>query len=601
MSPDGRLARATVGMGIGTTLSRLTGVLRLVALGYALHVSSLADAYNLANTTPNIVHDIVLGGILSATFVPVFVDRLANREPQEAWSAISAVVTVAGVLLAVATVVFWLASPAIIDLYTAASHGPRVAAERAVGTSLLRWFVPQLTCYGFVSIATALLNARRRFSAPMITPVANNLVTIAILVWFGLLVPHPSLAGVEHDHARIVLLGLGTTLGVVVQAALLVPSLRSARLQLRFRWHPGHEAVRAIARLSGWTLGVVFTNQLALVFVLALANGSAAGSVSAYTYAYTFFQLPYGVIAVSIMSAVTPSLSASWSTGDLVAFRRRLDSGLRSMLALVLPAAGGMAVLAAPTAALIIGHGHAAEAGSTGPALFWLSLGLPGFCAFLYLTRVLQSMQDTRSTFFLYVLENGLNIVTAIVLTGPFGVRGLAFSLTFAYTAAAAAAFVMVRRRVGGPARAGSLRPAAHAGAVTVLMVVVVALVSSALEGPGAFTLIVQLAIATLAGVLTYAGAGALAAAAVARHRSLNRPPLRPPPPPLASRPRRSAPGSVVTARPVTARPAPGKRPAGPVHGRLGATKGGWGPRHTVSGPGPRERGEKDHGRPDSG
>ena len=121
--------------------------------------------------------------------------------------------------------------------------------------------------------------------------------------------PHPSLASVDASHHGLVLLGFGTTLGVVVQAALLVPSLLRADLHLRFLWQPANEAMRTITRLAGWTFGWVVANQVALVVVLALADGAKVpGAVSAYTYAYTFFQLPYGVVAVSVMTAVTPSL-----------------------------------------------------------------------------------------------------------------------------------------------------------------------------------------------------------------------------------------------------------------------------------------------------
>src|ERR1019366_9657796 len=141
----------------------------------------------------------------------------------------------------------------IIDVYTVANHSADVHRQQQVAVSLLRWFVPQLACYGLIGLFAALLNARRKFAAPMFVPIANNVVVIIVLLWFHALVPHPTLAAVTHQRGALVLLGLGTTLGVVIQAALLLPSLKRANLHIRFRWEPTHEAMKTIVRLAGWT------------------------------------------------------------------------------------------------------------------------------------------------------------------------------------------------------------------------------------------------------------------------------------------------------------------------------------------------------------
>ncbi len=405
--PPTNLRRAAVWMAAGTAVSRFTGVLRVLALAFALGATHLATSYNLANTTPNMLYDVVLGGVLSATFIPVFVDRLATRSEREAWRAISSVITLSVAVLVAMTVVFWLLSGQVIDAFTALDHthsavqSAGLDQERAVATSLLRWFVPQVALYGLIALATALLNTRRRFIAPMWVPIANNVVCIVVLLWFHHLVPDfPSLAGVEAHQGQLILLGLGTTLGVALQAVLLLPSLRAARLsRLRWRWDPRHEAVRTIVRLGSWTFGFVVANQVALFVILALAVGvPASDPVSSYTYAYTFMQMPYAVVAVSVMSAVTPDLAQQWATGDMMAFRRRLAGGLRAVLAIILPAAMGMFLLAKPAVALLLGHGATSVSSTedTGAALALFSLGLPGFCTFLYVVRVLQSMQRTR-------------------------------------------------------------------------------------------------------------------------------------------------------------------------------------------------------------
>ena len=147
---------------VGTGVSRVTGLLRFVALAWALGQTTLADSYNLANTTPNMLYDIVLGGILSATFIPVFVDRLSNKSDREAFDSISAVLTVSVVVLLATTLAALVAAPFLIDALTVLDthSGPhqihRVLLERQVATGFLRWFVIQIAAYGLFALAAAL-------------------------------------------------------------------------------------------------------------------------------------------------------------------------------------------------------------------------------------------------------------------------------------------------------------------------------------------------------------------------------------------------------------------------------------------------------------
>jgi putative peptidoglycan lipid II flippase len=521
-----RLGGATAAMALGTTLSRLTGVGRVVALTAAVSGGGFADAYNLANTTPNIITDIVIGGVLAATFVPVFVSELTTRVAKEAWEAISAVVTVTVAIVVVATIAFFVLTPSIIDLYTTTNHHADVHQQQTVATFLLRWFVPQFACYGLIALATALLNTQGKFATPMFVPIANNLVVIGILIWFHVLVPNPSLASIDAHQSALLLLGIGTTLGVVVQAALLIPSLLRSDLQIRFRWQPGHEAMRRIARLAGWTFGIVVANQMALVVVLALADGARVpGAVSAWTYAYTFFQLPYGVIAVSVMSAVTPSLSARWAEGDLTGFRHRMVFGLRSMLALIIPSAVGMIILAHPLIDLVLAHGAetSAQAAATAATLACFALGLPGFCTFLYMVRVLQSMQDTRTGFRIYLVENAINIVLAIVLVGPLGVRGLALAMSIAYSIAALIALRVVGKREGGLGGQELATPVTRvlvATAVMTLATVFAVNISAAASG---FALLGRVVFAIVVGVVAFVGTTVVLGSREARRTSHDR------------------------------------------------------------------------------
>ncbi len=516
----GSIAGATSSMAVGTALSRLTGVARLMAVTVALGGAGFADAYNLANTTPNIIHDIVLGGVLAATFVPIFVDRLTTRDPDEAWRAISAVATATVLLLVVATVAFFVLTPEIVRLYTVANTSPDVRSQQRVATDLLRWFVPQLAGYGLLSLFTALLNARERFAAPMFVPIVNNVLTIGVLLWFHAIVPHPTLATVAQHQSALVLLGAGTTAGVLLQAVALVPSLRAAGLHVRFHWDPANEALRTVVRLASWTFALVVANQLVLVLVLALADGiRTPGAVSAYTYAYTFFQLPFGVVAISVMSAVTPGLSARWAVGDLDAFRRRFASGLRAMLAVIVPATVAMVVLSHPLVDLLLAHGAEtpAAAGLTGATLALFALGLPGYSLFFYVVRALQAMQDTRTAFFLYLVENVVAVATALALVGPLGVRGLALSLTVGYSVATAAALEVMHRRLDGLGGTMVSRPLRRVAVATVCMGVVMVLASGVTSGRSDTSLVLRVLLAGVTGGGAYLGVVAALGARSAR------------------------------------------------------------------------------------
>ncbi len=536
------LRTAAAYVAVGTGVSRVTGLLRFVALAWALGQTPLADSYNLANTTPNMLYDVVLGGVLSATFIPVFVDRLANRTEREAFDSISSVLTVSVVVLFTTTIAALLAAPYLIDALTALdSHAQpaqlhRVALEREVATTFLRWFVIQIAAYGLFALAAALLNTRRRFVAVAWAPIVNNFVCIGILVWFGLWAGHgASLASVEQHRGQLVLLGLGTSLGVVFQGLALVPSLRQANLKLlRWRWNPRDDALRDVARLGSWTFGFVVANQIAL-FVVTILAGSVAGPdpVSSYTYAYAFFQLPYGVIAVTVMSVVTPDLAEKWSTDQTEPFLHRMSGGLRAVLALVIPSAVGMLLLAKPAVALLLGIGHStpAETATTGAALAMFALGLPGFCAYLYFVRVLQAMQRTKVAFYLYLVENALNIVLALALVHPLGVRGLALSLSIAYSVAALLALAVFHQWFGRLAAAETWTPLWRVIIASIPMGIVVLIVSNLSGSTSTVGLLVRVVGSVVAGGATFA---AVVIWLGRRHDAARR---RPPPPPPPSPP----------------------------------------------------------------
>ena len=507
----GRLSRATAGMAVATFFSRLTGFGRVVALAYALGFTRFTDSYNLANTTPNIIYDLVLGGILASFIVPVFVEHLTTRDEDDAWEAISVVFTTALLLLVGVTLLFVVIAPAVIHLYSFRLHGQEGRDQQAVATALLRMFAPQILFYGMTALVAAVLNARHKFVLPMATPILNNLIVIGVL----LLVPHMAssfelkhLHDVRNDTGLLLFLGLGTTLGVAVQAFALLPALRRVAPRLRFRWNLHHAVLRQVVRLSGWTFGYVVSNQVSFWIALVLANGTAGG-VSAYSAAYIFFQLPYGILAVSILTALTPDLAERWSQRDLAGFRQRLGTGIRTGALVLLPAAVGYILLARPLVSLLLEHGAftKANANLTADVLLWFAIGLPAFSLYLLFVRGYTSMQDTRTPFLINVGENVVLIILDLALYPAMGVQGLALGFTISYVLAAAVAGWDLRRRTGGIADAGTGAAVVRVAAATAVMAVAVALVSIGINDERGLALAARVIASVTVGVVTFAGA----------------------------------------------------------------------------------------------
>ncbi|MGH9120381.1 MAG: murein biosynthesis integral membrane protein MurJ, partial [Acidimicrobiales bacterium] len=399
----GPLSQTTGILAAGTFLSRLTGFARVLVAAAILGVNGLGDAYNSANTVPNTVYDLLLGGVLSATLIPVFVDELGRRDAREGDRAINAVLTAMICALVVISLALFLLAPLVIDLYFALSNSSGAANERAIGTNLLRLFAPQVLFLGAIVASTALLNSRRRFATAAFSPVANNVIAIGAIVATDVVAHSLNLSAFRHESGALLILGIGTTLGYLVQLIVQLPAMARCGVRLRPVFDFRHPAVKKVASLSTWLIGVVAANQLSFNLIVLLAVRHPGG-YTAYTTAYQFFQLPYALLAVSIASAVMPDISERWATGDLLGFRRRIVMATRSTLALLVPAGVGFAFVSGPLVSLAVHHGRVtgSSAHLIGETLALFALGLPGFSAFLPLIRAYQAMKDARTMFWLY-------------------------------------------------------------------------------------------------------------------------------------------------------------------------------------------------------
>jgi putative peptidoglycan lipid II flippase len=324
-------------------------------------------------------------------------------------------------------------------------------AERALATFFLRWFMPQIIFYGVgAGVATGLLNAHRKFAAPMFAPITNNVISTATFLAFAL-VPGARRGTIDITTTQKYILAMGTTVGVVIMTAFLWPSLR--RLRFRWRWvlDLKDAGLRQIGRLAGWAFAYAATNQLGLLVVIVLA-GRIRGGYTAYASAYIFFQLPYAIFAVSIMTALLPSLSSRWTAGDMGTFRAQLAQGIRGTGFIVIPAVFGYIALALPIVRVLLQHGVMGRQSTDllAAVLQIFSLGLFPFCVFQLQMRAFYAMQDTRTPAIINFFATAINAVADVVFVRFLNVEGLALGLALAYAFAAITAAVILRGRLGG-------------------------------------------------------------------------------------------------------------------------------------------------------
>ncbi|MFF3090507.1 murein biosynthesis integral membrane protein MurJ [Streptomyces nojiriensis] len=460
-APSGKTSvlRSGALMAAGSIVSRATGFIRSAVVVAALGTGLLGDGYAVANTVPNIIYILLIGGALNAVFVPELV-RAAKEHADGGSAYTDRLLTACTAALVVLTTAAVLAAPLIVSVYTDYD-----GAQASTTVALARYCLPQILFYGLFTLLGQVLNARGRFGAMMWTPVLNNLVIIGV---FGLFLyvsqgSQGGAAGLTAAETR--LLGLGTTIGIVIQALALVPSLRAAR----FRWRPRFDwrgsGLGRPLRNAGWLVMLVLTNQIAYWVVTRLSTttgqhaveaGLAGGAgYTAYSNAYQLWIVPQGIITVSLVTALMPRMSAAATDGDLGAVRRDLSYALRSSAALVVPAAALFAALAPWVMGGVFEYGRtgAADIEVMAGILIAFAPGLVAYSAQYVLSRGFYALSDTRTPFFLNLviaaLTAGLSAAAYFLLSPRWAVTGMAAASSVAFFAGAAITAHTLTRRLG--------------------------------------------------------------------------------------------------------------------------------------------------------
>ncbi|MDR0343147.1 MAG: murein biosynthesis integral membrane protein MurJ, partial [Nocardiopsaceae bacterium] len=448
------VVRSSGVMALGTLASRGTGFLRTLMLAYVLGVGAVSISYNNANTLPNAVYDLMLGGILTSVVVPLLVNA-AKRDADGGEAYDQRMFTLATVSLAALTLVATLAGSLLVDLYAHAITGP----EHHLMVIFAYFFIPQIFFYGVSSLAGGVLNARGHFAAPMWTPVVNNVVVIGVLLMF-IVIGGGGASVTSISASQVQLLGFGTTLGIVAQMAALIPALR----RVGFRWHPRFDFRRAevaeILRMAGPLFGYILTTQVAFLVVQNVANAASTHATfdgySTYTYAWQLFQMPYAIVGISVITALLPRMSAHAAERRFGEVKRDFSSGVRLASVIVVPSALTLAVLGAPLAEALIGYGSTSgpEASYIGEVFGLFSLGLVPYMIFQLQLRVFYAMHDSRTPMLIGVAVMAVNIAGSLVSLAvlPTGhvVEGLAVAFGLSNAIGAIVAWRILTRRLRG-------------------------------------------------------------------------------------------------------------------------------------------------------
>ncbi|MFG3507303.1 murein biosynthesis integral membrane protein MurJ [Streptomyces sp. NPDC047821] len=454
------LLKSSAVMAAGTLVSRLTGFVRSLVITGALGAALLGDAYTIAATLPTMIYILTVGGGLNSVFVPQLVRSMKDDEDGgEAYAnrLLTLVMVALGVIVTLAVFGAPLLIRAMSD--TIASD----AAANSVAVTFARFCLPTIFFMGVHVVMGQILNARGRFGAMMWTPVLNNIVvifTFGMFIWVYGSSAESEMGVTTIPDEGIRLLGIGTLLGLVVQALAMVPYLREAgfRFRPRFDWK-GHGLGKTV-KLAKWTVLFVLANQAGVVVVtqLATAAGKASGKDGAGFLAYSNAQLiwgmPQAIITVSVMAALLPRISRAAHDNDPGAVRDDISHGLRNSAVAIVPVAFTFLALGVPMCTLLYASSGTEAARSMGFILMAFGLGLIPYSVQYVVLRGFYAYEDTRTPFYNTVIVAAVNAAASaacyVLLPPEWAVVGMAASYGLAYAVGVGVAWRRLRNRLGG-------------------------------------------------------------------------------------------------------------------------------------------------------
>ncbi|HEY8821131.1 MAG TPA: murein biosynthesis integral membrane protein MurJ [Dermatophilaceae bacterium] len=456
VSVDPSLARSTAGMAAGTIASRALGVVRATLQLAVVGAVLAGDAWDVANTLPNIVYLLLAGGVLNAVLVPQ-ITRAASH-PDGGREYVDRLLTIAIMGMAIIAVVFTLGAGLLVRLYSTSTW---TTDQRSLSTAFALICMPQIFFYGLYTLLGQVLNARNRFAAYMWAPAVANLVAIAGLAYFLLNYPHRAqIAG--WTSPMIWVLAGSATAGVAAQALVLVVPLWRSGFRFRPRWGFRGVGLGTASTVALWTFGALTVSTAGFIITSqvltyagkagALAHLVVPGKIS-YTNAFLIFMLPHSLVTVSLVTALFTRMSRAAHAGDLVEVRSDVTKGLRLTAVATIPATVGALVLGfAATATLFQGNTEA-ETRGIATVMMAMMFGLVPFGILYLLQRVFYSFEDARTPFRLQIVVTGVATIAnlaSLMLPLRWIAVGVGAGQALSNLAGMAVGLILVRHRLEG-------------------------------------------------------------------------------------------------------------------------------------------------------
>ncbi|WP_085197857.1 murein biosynthesis integral membrane protein MurJ [Mycobacterium xenopi] len=407
---DAALVSRSWGMAFATLVSRITGFARIVLLAATLG-AALASAFSVANQLPNLVAALVLEATFTAIFVPVLA-RAEQDDPDGGAAFVRRLITLATTVLVAATVLSVAAAPLLVRLML--GHDPRV--NEPLTTAFAYLLLPQVIFYGLSSVFMAILNTRNVFGPPAWAPVVNNLVAIATLGVYLVVPGQLSVDPVEMGNAKLLVLGIGTTLGVVAQTAVLLVAILRRRISLRPLWGIDQRLKRFGAMAAAMVLYVLIS-QLGLVVGNQIASTAAASGPAIYNYTWLVLMLPFGMIGVTVLTVVMPRLSRNAAADDIPAVLADLSLATRLTMITLIPTVAFMTVGGPAIGSALFAYGRFGDvdASHLGAAIALSAFTLIPYALVLLQLRVFYAREEPWTPIAIIVVITTVKVVASLL------------------------------------------------------------------------------------------------------------------------------------------------------------------------------------------